>query len=49
MTESIFGAAMTGANYMRQRGFHKAAESTDMLSNLANLMAHNVSTAQKYV
>ena len=29
-------------------GFHKAAERTEMPSNLADLMAHNVSTAQKY-
>ena len=29
-------------------GFHKAAERTEMRSNLADLMAHNVSTAQKY-
>ena len=29
-------------------GFHKAAESSEMRDNLADLMAHNVSTAQKY-
>lgn len=29
-------------------GFHKAADSTEMRSNLADLTAHNVSTAQTY-
>ena len=29
-------------------GFHKAAESSEIRDNLADLMAHNVSTAQKY-
>ena len=28
--------------------FHKAAESSEMCNNLADLMAHNVSTAQKF-